>query len=55
MDISTPELKFNPIDYPGFSLNLAFSNNFDKWAIIPEIGFLSETDISFGCGFVLKP
>lgn len=58
MDVGIDEIKYIPLDYPGFSLNMSFSSNLEKWAIIPEIGFIAESSdisFSFGCGIVIKP
>lgn len=38
----------------GISANWAFSSNLEKWAIMPEIGLLGVSSLSFGCGFVRK-
>jgi len=43
----------HPVPGAGISFNCAFSSNLEKWAIVPELGFLGSS-LSFGCGFVCK-
>jgi hypothetical protein len=38
----------------GMSFNGALSTNLDKWAIMPELGLLGTSSLSFGCGLVFK-
>jgi hypothetical protein len=38
----------------GISANCAFSSNFEKWAIMPELGLLGTSSLSFGYGVVYK-